>query len=846
MAEQPEDKKYTPIEKALPNIEKLDADPGQNRVAEDIDVEVEGVEKLSDNPAVTELADGGVEVNFDPSQINPQDPNDHFANLAELLPANVLGPLGSDLFEKHMDYKMSRKEWETTYVEGLDLLGFKYYNRTQPFDGASGATHPVLAEAVTQFQAQAYKELLPAEGPVRTQVLGVPTPQKDQQAKRVKNYMNYMLMDQMHGYDEDFDKMLFYLPLAGSTFKKVYYNALKQQAVSEFVQADDLLVPYSATNLEDAECVIHVLKMSGNEIRKQQVAGFYRDISLGTPTMFDDPLTQKERELEGQKKTKPEDIYTLYECHTNLNLEGFEDINPQTGEPTGIKLPYIVTIDAGSRSVLSIRRSYAPNDPNKNKIDYFVHFKFLPGLGFYGFGLIHMIGGLSRTATVALRQLLDAGTLSNLPAGFKMRGIRIRDDASPLQPGEWRDVDAPGGNLKDSFMNLPYKEPSPVLFQLLGTVVAAGQRFASIADTQVGDGNQQAAVGTTVALLERGSRVMSAIHKRLYASLRDEFKLLAKIFGQYLPPEYPYDVVGAQRTIKAADFDDRVDILPVADPNIFSQTQRISIAQTELQLAMSNPQLHNLYECYRSMYSALGVKDIDKVLPPPKPPQPIDPALEHIDALAMKPFQAYMGQDHRAHVSAHLHFMALNMVRNNPTVMAAIEKNILEHISLMAQEQVQMEFKEEIKKIQQMQQMANQNPQMAQQIQPQIVQMTQQIEARKAVLIAEFMEEFMKEEKTITSQFDHDPLLKIKSREVDLKAMDTERKQQEMEQRKNIENAKLISREGIEDDKLEQNEDLAILRADTSLTKQHMSDVVKMDIANMKRKDVKTLKGPKS
>ena len=846
MAEQPEDKKYTPIEKALPNIEKLDADPGQNRVAEDIDVEVEGVEKLSDNPAVTELADGGVEVNFDPSQINPQDPNDHFANLAELLPANVLGPLGSDLFEKHMDYKMSRKEWETTYVEGLDLLGFKYYNRTQPFDGASGATHPVLAEAVTQFQAQAYKELLPAEGPVRTQVLGVPTPQKDQQAKRVKNYMNYMLMDQMHGYDEDFDKMLFYLPLAGSTFKKVYYNALKQQAVSEFVQADDLLVPYSATNLEDAECVIHVLKMSGNEIRKQQVAGFYRDISLGTPTMFDDPLTQKERELEGQKKTKPEDIYTLYECHTNLNLEGFEDINPQTGEPTGIKLPYIVTIDAGSRSVLSIRRNYAPNDPNKNKIDYFVHFKFLPGLGFYGFGLIHMIGGLSRTATVALRQLLDAGTLSNLPAGFKMRGIRIRDDASPLQPGEWRDVDAPGGNLKDSFMNLPYKEPSPVLFQLLGTVVAAGQRFASIADTQVGDGNQQAAVGTTVALLERGSRVMSAIHKRLYASLRDEFKLLAKIFGQYLPPEYPYDVVGAQRTIKAADFDDRVDILPVADPNIFSQTQRISIAQTELQLAMSNPQLHNLYECYRSMYSALGVKDIDKVLPPPKPPQPIDPALEHIDALAMKPFQAYMGQDHRAHVSAHLHFMALNMVRNNPTVMAAIEKNILEHISLMAQEQVQMEFKEEIKKIQQMQQMANQNPQMAQQIQPQIVQMTQQIEARKAVLIAEFMEEFMKEEKTITSQFDHDPLLKIKSREVDLKAMDTERKQQEMEQRKNIENAKLISREGIEDDKLEQNEDLAILRADTSLTKQHMSDVVKMDIANMKRKDVKTLKGPKS
>ena len=844
MVDTPEDKKFSPMEKALPNIPGLDVD--KDDAARGVEVPIDQPPTDPTQPAITELADGGAEVNFDPNQVAPQDPNDHFANLADLLPDNVLGPLASDLYEKHMDYKMSRKEWENTYTQGLDLLGFKYESRTQPFQGASGATHPVLAEAVTQFQALAYKELLPASGPVRTQIMGMATPQKDQQSQRVKNYMNYMLMNQMEGYDEDFDRMLFYLPLAGSTFKKVYYDSVKLKPVSKFVQADDLLVPYSATNVEDAECVIHVLKVSGNEIKKQQYAGFYRDVELSAPMYFEDPLKQKEKELDGQRKTKPEDIYTLYECHINLNLEGFEDVNPQTGEPTEIKLPYVVTIDAGSRTVLSIRRNFAPNDPTKKKIQYFVHFKFLPGLGFYGFGLIHMIGGLSRTATVALRQLLDAGTLSNLPAGFKMRGIRIRDDASPLQPGEWRDVDAPGGTLKDSFMNLPYKEPSTVLMTLLNTVVQAGQRFASIADNQVGDGNQNAAVGTTVALLERGSRVMSAIHKRLYSALKEEFKLLAKIFSTSLPPEYPYDVVGAQRTIKAADFDDRIDILPVADPNIFSQTQRISIAQTELQLAMSNPKMHNLYECFRSMYVALGVKDVDRVLPPPQPPMPKDPALEHIDALGQKPFQAYSGQDHRAHVTAHLHFMALNMVRNNPIIMASIEKNILEHISLMAQEHITQEFPKEMQTLTQLQQMSQQSPEQQQQLQPQIQELTQKIESRKAVLIAEISEDFMKEEKKITSQFDHDPLLKLKSREVDLKAMDTVRKQEELEQKKAVEQAKILSREGIEDEKLDQNEELAIMRADTSLTKQEMADENKRIIARMKAKDVNTLKGPKS
>jgi hypothetical protein len=426
-----------------------------------------------------------------------------------------------------------------------------------------------------------------------------------------------------------------------------------------------------------------------------------------------------------------------------------------------------------------------------------------------------MISGLSRTATAALRQLLDAGTLSNLPAGFKMRGIRIRDDAQSIQPGEFRDVDAPGGNLRDSFMMLPFKEPSQTLLALMGVVVQAGQRFASIADMQVGDGNQQAAVGTTVALLERGSRTMSAIHKRIYSALKNEFQLLARVFKLYLPQEYPYDVVGGQRMIKQTDFDDRVDILPVADPNIFSQTQRISLAQTELQLATSNPQMHNMYAAYRNMYEALGVKNIDQVLVKPQQPTPMDPALEHIRALSGAQFQAFPGQDHRAHMTAHLNFMATNMARNNPMVMAALEKNIFEHISLMAQEQIELEFRDELPQLQQMMQMAQQNPQLQMQAQ----QLQQKIEGRKAVLIAEMMEEFMQEEKKITSQFDNDPIAKLRSRELDLRAMENQRKEKEGKQRMDLDKMRAMMNQQNQDEKLEQNEELAKLRANTSIEK---------------------------
>jgi hypothetical protein len=816
------------IDKSLPNVaDKLT--PGELEV-EQI---AQSVEETPAGPTeLTENEDGSVDINFDPKK-NLSAGTEFGANLAEVIDEQDLGRLGSELYQDTQSYKDSRADWEKAYTQGLDLLGFKYESRTEPFQGASSATHPVLAEAVTQFQALAYKELLPAEGPVRTQVIGLDTPEIQDQADRVSEFMNYQIMDIMKEYEPEFDQMLFYLPLSGSTFKKVYYDETLGRAVSKFIQAQDIIVPYTANSIDDAESVVHVIKISENELRKQQVSGFYRDIELEASDELtqDNDVKSKERQLEGVTMSgQTEGVFTLLECHVNLDLEGFEDINPQTGEPTGIKLPYIVTIEEGSREVLSIRRNYLQNDPLKKKVNYFVHFKFLPGFGFYGNGLIQMIGGLSRTATQALRQLLDAGTLSNLPAGFKQRGIRIRDDAQSIQPGEWRDVDAPGGNLRDAFMTLPYKEPSQTLLQLMGVVVQAGQRFASIADMQVGDGNQQAAVGTTVALLERGSRTMSAIHKRIYSSMKEEFKLLANVFKLYLPPEYPYDVVGGQRTIKQADFDDKVDIIPVADPNIFSQTQRISIAQTELQLAMANPGIHNMYEVYRTMYSALGIRDIDRILLKPDQPTPKDPALEHIDALAGKPFQAFPGQDHRAHITAHLNFMATNMARNAPVIMASLEKNCFEHISLMSQEQVEIEFRNEIQQLQQMQQnpQAMQNPQM----QIQVRMLTEKVESRKAVLIAEMMEEFMNEEKKITSQFDNDPIAKLKSRELDLVAQENDRKRQESNERINLDKMKAMMAQTTDSQKLQQNEDLAKLRANTSIEKTVLSAQLKNRFPN--------------
>ena len=796
---------------------------------EDVDVAIPQEFQEGGDVNVEMMEDGGAEIDFDPNAGGMEGGEQHDANLAEFMDDGAMTAVASELQESYDEMKSSRSDWEDGYLKGLDLLGFKYENRSEPFQGASGATHPVLAEAVTQFQALAYKELLPAGGPVRTQILGRVDPPKEQQAQRVKDFMNHQIMNVMKEYEPEFDQMLFNLPLAGSTFKKVYFDAVLGRTVSKFVPAEELVVPYTATSLEDADTIIHVLKMSGNDLRKQQISGFYRDIELVEPSDTPTDIQEGKDKLGGVSAGAYNEMHTLLECHVELDLEGFEDKNIQTGEETDIKLPYIVTIDDESGEVLSIRRNYGAQDPLKKRKDYFVHFKFLPGLGFYGFGLIHMIGGLSRTATAALRQLLDAGTLSNLPSGFKQRGIRVRDEAQPLQPGEFRDVDAPGGNLRDAFMPLPFKEPSATLLQLMGVVVQAGQRFASIADMQVGDGNQSAAVGTTVALLERGSRVMSAIHKRLYQSLKCEFMLMADAFATYLPKQYPYDVVGGQREIFAQDFDARVDIVPIADPNIFSQTQRIQIAQTELQMAMSNPDLHNIYHAYRHMYEALGVKDVDILLPPPAPMQPMDPASENIMGLAGKKFQAFPKQDHQAHMRAHLQFMGTTMARNNPKALMKLQTNCMEHINLMAGEQVEVEFAKEMQQMQQMSQMMQQmmqeqGPQVQQN--PQFMQMQKQgemmkvsIEARKSQLIAEFMDDYAKAEKEILNQVDNDPILKLKDREIDLKARDQQSKEEQAEDKLNLERAKMSQNKDLTETKIEENDKHQKLRASVSLAK---------------------------
>ena len=695
--------------------------------------------------------DGGVVVDFEPFMSSP-DTGDFYDNLADTLPDGASSRISSDLMEQYEANKDGRKDWEDAYRTGLELLGFKYEERSEPFRGATGVTHPLLAEAVTQFQAQAFGELLPAGGPVRTEIIGKVTPEVENQAERVRHFMNYQITCIMKEYTPEFDQMLFYLPLSGSTFKKVYYDEFLGRAVSKFVPAEQLIVPYTATDLETAENVTHVIQISENELRKKQVAGFYSDVEVSASQSDPSQVREEMNEISGISPNHLDQEITLLECHVDLDLEGYED-KGEDGEQTGIKLPYVVTVSENNGKVLSIRRNYKPDDPNRKKNQYFVHFKFLPGFGFYGLGLIHMIGGLSRTATAALRQLIDAGTLANLPAGFKARGLRIRDDDDPLSPGEFRDVDAPGGAIRDSLMLLPYKGADQTLYQLMGFCVEAGQRFAAVSSLQVGDGNQQAAVGTTIALLEQGAKVMSAIHKRLHYAQKDEFMLLANIFGQSLPPEYPYNVVGAERTVKAEDFDDRVDVVPVSDPNIFSMAQRVTLAQTELQLAQSAPDLHNMYEAYRRMYKAVGVKDVDSILKPVEQgePTPRDPAVENSESLENLPLVVFQGQNHDAHIMAHLVFGSSPMVSQMPAAAMALQKHVMEHVSIKAKEQV----------VSQVQQQGSE---------PQTEQQIMEIESMVAQLVAQGMQEVKALSMQISGGGQPDPLIALKQQDLELRA----------------------------------------------------------------------------
>ena len=795
-----------------------------DRIADLIDLDVEAGQTVEieqpmpmDSDVAVEFGNNGeAQVDFFPDEAGMQPEAPFDANLAEYLSDQDLGRLANDLVGEFEDDHGSRLEWEETYVKGLDLLGFRYEDRERPFPGASGVTHPLLAESVTQFQAQAFKELLPPKGPVKTRIMGTETPETEDQARRVEDFMNYEITTVMKEYTPEMDQLLFYLPLAGSAFKKVYFDASKQRAVSTFVPVEDLVVPYTASDLETCERVTHIVKMTYNEVRAQQLAGFYRDIPLqpSETGIIDDPKSKTD-ELEGIRPGAAEMTYELLEFHVSTDIPGFED-------PEGFHLPFVITVDRTSNQVLSIRRNYNPNDPLKTKIQYFVHYKFLPGLGFYGFGLIHMIGGLSRTATGALRQLIDAGTLANLPAGFKARGLRIRDDETPIEPGEFRDVDAPGGALRDSLVPLPYKEPSATLMQLLGFCVEAGQRFASITNLQVGEGNQEMPVGTTMALLEQGTRVMSAVHKRLHYAQKIEFQILARIFAESLPPQYPYQVIGGDQMIKQADFDDRIDVVPVSDPNFFSMSQRITLAQQELQLVQAAPELHNMKEAYRRMYQALGSENIEALLlPDPPPPAPMDPSQENGAALMGAPPTAFPEQEHMVHIEVHLSLLEIPVALMNPATVPSLVSHLFQHVTLEAQKMADQQMPEQ------------QMPQGGNGMMPQMPQMQEggmmppgrppgmppggppppnpQKEGLKAQIELQLLEQIMPRLEEILSPPD-DGVVQLKQQELVIREQENEDDKQIAEQKLKLDAAKLAQKDKADTKKIKSQKDIAKMK----------------------------------
>jgi len=775
--------------------------------------------------AIRESGTDGFEMQEDGSAILGESMEDEVetefdSNLAEILDSQELRVISNELIAGIEKDKASRDDWEKTYKDGLEYLGMRFdAERSEPFQGASGVIHPLLGEAVTTFQAQAYKELLPSGGPVKTQVIGAYDALVEEQAQRVKEFMNYQITHVMEEFDEELDQMLFYLPLAGSAFKKVYYDENLGRAVSKFIAPEDLIVPYYTTDLETCPRITNVIKIGENEVRKLQALGFYRKIDLDSGDSADEYSGVKEEidKLSGMEPSYDDgEVSLLYEVHCNLELEGFEDTDEE-GELTGIKLPYIVTIDANSNEVLSVRRNYKEDDTLKKKIEYFVHFKFLPGLGFYGFGLTHMIGGLSKASTSIMRQLIDAGTLANLPAGFKTRGIRIRDEDTPIQPGEFRDVDAPGGSLRDSIQPLPFKEPSGTLLQLLNILVNSGQKFASIAEINTGQGNPNAPVGTTLALLERSTKVLSAIHKRLHNSQKKEFRIMAKVFQEYLPQEYPYAVANNETTIKLSDFDEKVDIFPISNPDIFSQSQRIAMAQEMMQLVQSNPQVHGpngTYEAYKRMYAAIGVDNVEQILTPPPPtdPTPLEAGFENNKLLLGQQAQAFPQQNHDAHIAIHMALLNTPPVQMNAQVQALIHSHIMQHLQMkadiLAEQQMPPEVMQQFQQLQQQAQEAS--PEEAQNLSLQAGDILAQF---SSPILAELLVEYNQK---VAAPQDEDPLVAIRKQELALKGQELSIEQQQFlaeEQRKMQEAQQRIN---VDRERIDAQEDIAGLRDDTA------------------------------
>jgi len=656
----------------------------------DLEIEIINPEAVS-----IETEDGGMIFDFDPqSSLSGMIPHD--ANLAEYIDDGELQGIATDLVGQYKSDKESRSDWERTYIEGLDLLGLKHEDRTTPWDGACGVFHPLLTEAVIRFQSQSIQELFPAAGPAKTSVVGMVTNEKQEQAQRVQDYLNYLLTERMTEYRTETERLLFSLPLAGSAFRKIYYDPNMSRPCSMFVPAEDFVVSYGASDLQTCERATHVMRRSANEVRKLQVAGFYSDVDLPAPSPDYDDIEKKYNELTGDSANYDLDYrHTLLEMNVNLDLPGFEDT--VKGEPTGIMLPYVVTIDFSSRTILSIRRNWYESDEQKMARQHFVHYQYMPGLGFYGFGLLHMIGGLAKSATSLLRQLVDAGTLANLPGGLKARGLRIKGDDTPIMPGEFRDVDVPGGSIGENISFLPYKEPSTVLYQLMGDIVEEGRRFASAADVKASDMNAEAPVGTTLAILERSMKVMSAVQARLHASMRAELRLLSNVVRDFGPETYPYDE--NKEPLVASDFDDRVDIIPVSDPNAGTMAQRIMQYQAALQLAQQAPQMYDMPQLHRQMLEILNIRDADKLVPVDDDMTPVDPITENMNIINGKPVKAFVYQDHESHIMAHKAMLedpkVMELMSQSPNAESAAAEmaaHVQEHLAFQYRLQIEKEL----------------------------------------------------------------------------------------------------------------------------------------------------------
>ena len=779
-------------------IERQPATPIDGTVEQDLEADI-SIEIENPESVAIETDDGGMIIDFDPNAMEVGDQG-FDSNLADFMDDDVLNEIGNELVSAYNGDKESRADWEETYTKGLDQLGLKIEERTQPWAGACGVFHPMLSEAVIRFQSQSITEMFPAQGPVKTKIVGKITDDKEKQARRVQDYLNYLLTYEMSEYRTETEKMLFSLPLAGSAFRKVYFDPSLNRPSSIFVPAEDVVVNYGASDLETCERATHVMRKSSNTIRKMQVNGFYRDIELPAGSQNTSDITKKYNDITGEQDTYNYDqSHTILEMQVDLDLEGFEDTDAK-GEQTGIAIPYVVTIDYPSGIILSIRRNYYEDDANKLRRMHFVHYQYLPGLGFYGFGLIHMVGGLAKSATSILRQLVDAGTLSNLPGGLKARGLRIKGDDTPIMPGEFRDVDVPGGAIRDNITFLPYKEPSGTLYQLLQNIVEEGRRFASISDMKISDMNSQAPVGTTLALLERNQKVMSAVQARLHASMRKEFDILVGIVKDFTEPSYPYEM-DEEEFIKGSDFDNRVDILPVSDPNAATMAQRIMQYQAAMQLAQSSPEMYNLPELHRQMLDVLGIEDVDAIVPDTDDIQPVDPVTAVQNLINGKPVKAFIDQDHEAHIATML------STQQNPEIMQIVQQSpkapvILAAASDYVNQHLTMQFRKQVE-----QEMGVELPPEGEPLPADVEKRISALVAQAAQRVAGTSQQRAEQERIEKQQ--QDPLIQMKEREVAIKEGELQRKAAEDQGRLQLDAEKAARRDQLERERMKAQNELA-------------------------------------